>query len=89
MRARDVKLTWQLCAVRCAKMVSLSGVWRLFVPLSSGNDVMNDTAVVFVGLLCCSFGCENVWVYKCSRWLCRSSHELLIMEAISKTFSIN
>ena len=73
-----MKLTWQLCAVRCAKMASVSGVWRLFVPLSSGNDVMNDTAVICVCLLCYSYSCENMWVFKYSRWLCCSSHQLLM-----------
>ena len=72
-------------------MVSVSGVRRLSVPLLSGSDVMNDRPVLCVGLLCCSFGCENMWVYKCSRWLCRSSHQLLKIKTreISKTFNIN
>ena len=77
--------------LRGAKMVSVSGVRRLSVPLLSGSDVMNDRPVLCVGLLCCSFGWENMWVYKCSRMLCRSSHQLLKIKTrpISKTFNFN
>ena len=72
-------------------MVSMSGVTRLSVRLLSGSDVMNDRPVLCVGLLCCSFGCENMWVYKYSRWPCHSSHQLLKIKtrAISNTFNIN
>lgn len=49
-----------VCSEAC-KTASVSAVWRLFVPPSSGSDVMNDTAILSVCLLCCSFGCENMW----------------------------